>query len=470
MTLSKKNFKNTFCPFKAIAQGYKILPCRLNLEQWTDKKTGKLIVRKAKSPYTSRGLYDASSDPKQIKAWLKKWPDCLWGVPCGPENNLFCVDLDPPFNMGPIDESLFEKSSFVQITPRQGKHGIFPYEDRFKIFKNSVGLGDTSLDIRTKGGFFIGYRELPPRSLELNPIPEAGFEGLKTLQNLSKTGKKPFTEGQRNRNTYDTAFAIAKTGKAVSSKEIQDLIVKAQKSNLPDQEIATSIQSAYTGAKESGIDPGPQAPPQETGFRPAGGGNTGRSALDHFNKGKKDKNIFQVRNAKDFMRFLLKQSDYIDNKKFMAEMEKVLLREKNKEDIMFETMPFTQVKYRAPIPFCRKILLDNEFNFMYGWPKIGKTRALLKLIIDTLEIKNKDLKIEDQKKCAVLSTDNDREMVLKPLFAAMGCETKFLSVNDALGKYWPDLDTKRLPEFLERVEIYIQKHPQVKCLLIDPLP
>lgn len=55
--------------FYALELGWPVFPC----------------LSKAKEPLTEGGLYDASTDPEQIRAWWKRWPNANIGCPCGPK-------------------------------------------------------------------------------------------------------------------------------------------------------------------------------------------------------------------------------------------------------------------------------------------------------------------------------------------------------------------------------------------------
>lgn len=47
-----------------------------------------------KAPATKNGFYDATTDKAQIRKWFSN-PAFLVGVPTGPENGLFLLDVDP---------------------------------------------------------------------------------------------------------------------------------------------------------------------------------------------------------------------------------------------------------------------------------------------------------------------------------------------------------------------------------------
>jgi hypothetical protein len=51
--------------------------------------------KRGKHPRLKRGVYDATTDPRQIEGWQRRWGD-LWNVGIATGNGLVCVDLDSP--------------------------------------------------------------------------------------------------------------------------------------------------------------------------------------------------------------------------------------------------------------------------------------------------------------------------------------------------------------------------------------
>ena len=82
-----------------------------------------------KRPITEHGVKDASSDPKEIRAWWQRWPDANIGLAC---DGLIVVDIDPR-NGGPADRSDFIEQfgpipeTAEAITGGGGRHILFRY-------------------------------------------------------------------------------------------------------------------------------------------------------------------------------------------------------------------------------------------------------------------------------------------------------------------------------------------------------
>jgi len=66
--------------YLATEHGFPVFPARERPHEYTDRKTGKPRILKAKSPYTENGLKDATTDVAKINAYWKKHPDALVGV------------------------------------------------------------------------------------------------------------------------------------------------------------------------------------------------------------------------------------------------------------------------------------------------------------------------------------------------------------------------------------------------------
>jgi hypothetical protein len=139
------------------AKGIPVFPCR------TDNK----------SPITSNGFYDATTDAKQITAWWKQYPNAMIGVRCGPASGLwvFDADVDPSKGLdGPKElEGLVAKhgplpATPASATPRGGTHYFFKWNGG--DIRNSNSRLAPGLDVRGDGGYVI----VPP-SMRADGMP-----------------------------------------------------------------------------------------------------------------------------------------------------------------------------------------------------------------------------------------------------------------------------------------------------------
>ena len=68
--------------------------------------------KKAKSPHTPQGFYDATTSLEQIKAWWEKWPDALVGLRTGATTGLSVLDGDIDSGTGkPVGEQQIVENS-----------------------------------------------------------------------------------------------------------------------------------------------------------------------------------------------------------------------------------------------------------------------------------------------------------------------------------------------------------------------
>lgn len=75
--------------------GWPVFPCReRDGEPYIDRKTNEERRSKAKQPYIGKGLKAATRDEGQIRAWWRRNPEAMIGLPQG-ANGMFVVDFDP---------------------------------------------------------------------------------------------------------------------------------------------------------------------------------------------------------------------------------------------------------------------------------------------------------------------------------------------------------------------------------------
>ncbi len=141
------------------ARGWYVFPCReKDGAPCTDRK-GKTIIPMAKSPYTSHGVKDATTDPERIRTWWGRWPGAAIGLDCG-RSGLLAVDIDVKHgHNGPAKWAslgIADAGALLSQTPSGGQHVIFA-QNGTKLGNTSGRLGD-GIDTRGHGGYII----LPP--------------------------------------------------------------------------------------------------------------------------------------------------------------------------------------------------------------------------------------------------------------------------------------------------------------------
>ena len=218
-----------------------------------------------------------SYDKETLEQWRLKYKNPYWGMPCGPVNNVICVDVDfqkdknkKPIGwpiIHPVDTKMLSHASFTQNTMsefegQKTSHHFFKWEDRLKIFTN-IRLKPTTIDIRTRGGQVVLYRTLPPLDIweDLSPMPDVLFEALKKLLGKNKRtnvkGNDQWEVGDRNNTLFKK---IASDMQRNQGRGIPLIIEEAKQSGLGKEEIDKTTESAIKTAIKSGIDPGPQHP------------------------------------------------------------------------------------------------------------------------------------------------------------------------------------------------------------------
>ena len=122
-----------------------------------------------KTPLTTNGYKDASTDLKQIEAWWNKYPSANIGIATGkPSGGLVVVDLDVDEEKG-IDgrETLREwekqhgklpDNTWISITGRGGYH--YFYKDQSGS-RSKAGLYE-GVDIRGEGGYIVAPPSIHP--------------------------------------------------------------------------------------------------------------------------------------------------------------------------------------------------------------------------------------------------------------------------------------------------------------------
>lgn len=92
----------------------------------------------------------ATDDPAQIAAWKERFPDCNWGIACGP-SNLIVVDEDEPGSLLALElEGALNFPTTREVrTPRPGRHLYYIGYIRSSIKKYP------GIDIKSAGGYVL---------------------------------------------------------------------------------------------------------------------------------------------------------------------------------------------------------------------------------------------------------------------------------------------------------------------------
>lgn len=127
---------------------------------------GKPKELRAKSPHIPEGFLKASQDEDQLRAWWKRWPDALVGVPTGEVTGLVAVDYDPDKHSPATGEWIETHSDTLMSarihgTIRGGRHYLYRVAkgQRYRTGTNLFlsGAVRPGLDLRADGGYIIWW-------------------------------------------------------------------------------------------------------------------------------------------------------------------------------------------------------------------------------------------------------------------------------------------------------------------------
>jgi Bifunctional DNA primase/polymerase, N-terminal len=74
--------------------GWPVLPLHTLLDDGGCSCQNPQCARPGKHPRTAHGLREATTDPAQIRAWWRQWPDANLGYVMGKQPRLIVVDVD----------------------------------------------------------------------------------------------------------------------------------------------------------------------------------------------------------------------------------------------------------------------------------------------------------------------------------------------------------------------------------------
>lgn len=141
-----------------------VFPCLAREKEIIVKDKPKLI--KAKSPHIPEGFLKATKDESQIRAWWKRWPDALVGVPMGQVTGLIAIDYDPGKHTDATGEWIVANADAlmaarIHVTMRAGRHYLYkiPPGQRYRTGADLFLSGKirNGIDLRAEGGYIIWW-------------------------------------------------------------------------------------------------------------------------------------------------------------------------------------------------------------------------------------------------------------------------------------------------------------------------
>ena len=112
-----------------------------------------------KRPLTHNGFWDATTDPRRIRAWWTRWPAANVGVPTGNRSGLLVLDVDARDDGFESLALLEREEGSLPRTARArtgggGMHVFFRYPAGETV-RNSAGALGAGLDVRGEGGYVV---------------------------------------------------------------------------------------------------------------------------------------------------------------------------------------------------------------------------------------------------------------------------------------------------------------------------
>jgi hypothetical protein len=246
-----------------------------------------------KHPLTRHGLYDATTDPENIKRWFDTWPHANIAIATGRESDLLVIDVDLPKAEPSLrvlehaDRSLAE--TLTVLTGGGGRHLYFrhPHRSLPNTSGRVPGFDEAlpGLDVRSDGGYVVAppslhhsggkYAWAEPDAI-IAPLPDWIQEPERAPLSAGAAGPADYTgngsayglhvlaaelaslqgatSGSRNHSLNRAAFAVSQVvagGELDEHHARSELLETALAIDLPEPEARQTIDSGFrAGTRE----------------------------------------------------------------------------------------------------------------------------------------------------------------------------------------------------------------------------
>ena len=231
---------------------------------------------KKKRPLIKDWINQASNDANQIKAWLRKFPGCGWGVLTGEKSRIIAIDLDvrngkkgfKDWDKLIADHDKLETKPLSYSTPSGGGRLLFQYPEGKNIRKSEGELAK-GIDVQANGACSLipptpGYEwdegfdpetisELPEWLVELLEVSNQTTTTPPIFsKNTSQSNIQIIPYGVRNSALFHKAYALHAdelTREEINSalcQMVNDRVEDVPDDPLTDYELETLIDSAIS--------------------------------------------------------------------------------------------------------------------------------------------------------------------------------------------------------------------------------
>src|ERR687894_41720 len=220
-----------------------------------------------KEPLTRRGHIDATTDPRKIHMWWKRWPNANIAVPTGRRSGVLGLDVDHPAGLAALEaEHGRLPETRTHSTGSGGMHYLFEYPGSAEI-RNSAGKLAEGLDVRGEGGYIIvppsrttrPYKVLdalplatPPAWLTeilTEPKTATGAGQVRSITTATSVGTdgRPILEGSRDNTLARIAGRLHDGTRSLDDLAEELLKINAQRCEppLPDQQVLKIARSIH---------------------------------------------------------------------------------------------------------------------------------------------------------------------------------------------------------------------------------
>ena len=218
-----------------------------------------------KEPLTRRGHIDATTDPRKIHMWWKRWPNANIAVPTGGRSGVLVVDVDHPASLDALEAKHGKFSETrTHSTGSGGMHLIFAYPEGSGI-RNSAGKLGEGLDVRGEGGYIIvppsrttgpygvldalPLADTPPWLIEILTEPQRTAGKVRMIHTAPSVGADgaPILQGSRDDTLARIAGRLHDGTRSLDDLTAELLEINARRCEppLPDQQVVKVARSIH---------------------------------------------------------------------------------------------------------------------------------------------------------------------------------------------------------------------------------